>query len=85
MNTARLTVTDDIDLAPLDLRDGIDTCPSCAHPRAAHDATAQRFCAATTTMSVARRCICRQDALENSQRAETSHRFGYASTLNQGR
>ena len=85
MDTARLTITDDIDLTALDLRDGIETCPTCGHPRAAHDATAQRFCAATTRMSAGRRCVCRQDALEGSQHGETSHRFGYASTLNQGR
>ena len=87
MSTTRLTTTDEIELADIDMRAGIDTCPACRHPRDSHDATSQRFCAATLSMGVGRRCICRVDGADgetDSDRAASSHRFGYASTLPRG-
>jgi hypothetical protein len=85
MDTARFTRTDTIDLGQIDLRDGIETCPTCGHPRDSHDDTARRFCAATRNLAIARRCVCADDVLDHEQRMASSHRFGYASTLNQGR
>lgn len=84
MGTARLTVTDDIDLDRIDVHEGIETCTACQHPRDSHDATSQRFCAATSTLGVARRCICRVEALDGAQRAASAHRFGFASSLPRG-
>ena len=85
MSTTRLTVTDDIELGDIDMRAGIDTCTACQHPRDSHDATSQRFCAATTAMGVARRCVCRVDAgMDDAERAASSHRFGFASSMAKG-
>lgn len=84
MSTAPLTVTDDVDLNEVDVREGIDTCPACQHPREIHDVTARRFCAATTTLAAARRCVCRVETLDGAQQSASAHRFGHASTLPRG-
>ncbi|MCE6996185.1 RGCVC family protein [Saccharothrix sp. S26] len=34
------------------------SCPACAHPATAHDALAQRFCAATRAGDLHRGCLC---------------------------
>jgi hypothetical protein len=38
--------------------DAEDRCPSCPHPRSAHDAIAQRFCTATAAGGFSRGCTC---------------------------
>lgn len=35
-----------------------EACAACAHPWRAHDAIEARYCTATTTAALARRCIC---------------------------
>ena len=89
MDTARLTRTDDLaadhpDQLDVDVRAGIETCAACGHPNDSHDATARRFCAATANLGVDRRCVCSDDALNGSQHATSSHRFGFAASVAQG-
>lgn len=36
----------------------VETCDVCAHPEAAHDAIARRYCDATVANAMSRGCIC---------------------------
>jgi hypothetical protein len=93
MSTARLSATHDdlnevgpseVDPTDTEPQAGVDTCAACQHPRESHDATSLRFCAATTSLGVDRRCICRVENLDGAQQAASSHRFGPASTVPRG-
>ncbi|MEU4769415.1 RGCVC family protein [Actinosynnema sp. NPDC023794] len=45
-------------LAPDAARQAEGSCPACPHPADAHDALAQRFCAATRAGDLHRGCLC---------------------------
>lgn len=39
--------------------DADEVCAACGHPISAHDSTGLRYCAATSSMSRVRGCICK--------------------------
>ncbi|ROP35100.1 RGCVC family protein [Saccharothrix texasensis] len=45
-------------LAPDSAERAEPSCPACPHPADAHDALAQRFCAATRAAGLHRGCLC---------------------------
>jgi hypothetical protein len=68
------------DIVDISVTQDLDICVSCPHPRAVHDVTGLRFCAATERMTANRRCVCRDDVVTTEQRTASAHRFGYSPT-----
>ena len=48
-------------------------CESCGHRLDIHDATATRYCAATSNLSATRGCICRGESIDMMPKPEVAH------------